>query len=79
MVKALVDLTERAPPKALDYFVAVAYMIPIFANIFSVLRIEAVVLDSLRGGTHQLWVSRIDIVNLFIVEDLCFFIVKQIL
>jgi hypothetical protein len=37
------------------------------------------VVHTLGGGTHELGVAGIDIVNLVIVEDLGFFVVEQVL
>ena len=79
VVKALIDLTEGALPKTLDDLVPIPDVIPNVAYVLGALRVEAMVVHALGGGAYELGVAGIDIVNLVIVEDLCFLIVQQVL
>lgn len=67
MVKALIDLAERSFTQSFDDFISESYMVSNFTNIFSVLIIEAVVVNTFRRGSKQFWVPCIYVVDLFIL------------
>jgi hypothetical protein len=67
MVKALIDLAERSITQSFDDFISESYMISYFTNVFSVLIIEAVVVNTFRRGSKQFWVPCIYVVDLFIL------------
>lgn len=51
MVKALIDLAEGSFAQPFDDFISESYMISYFTNVFSVLIIEAVVVNTFRRGS----------------------------
>jgi len=74
------NLTKRAFADAFIYFKSVSDVIVDITNVFAFVVVEAAVLWTIRRCKFiSFSFKEVDEVDLIVLEDLCFFIVKQVL